>query len=170
MGKESKRAELSESGVSSFILTYKLTAPVFRASPGRDHCPRQKHSSYALPNQVYSVYLGGGSIRSFIVGSLIAPDTCDVDRVLLALFMMKGVGDISESSMSVRRRRYENSQMRKNAIVPAILPTTIPAMAPAVRDFDERGKVEVEVALGAANSVGDKLDREDGVDFESEID
>ncbi len=86
--------------------------------------------------------------------------------------MVKGVG-ISESSTSDCRRRYEHSQMRKSVIAPtnAILPTATPAMAPAVRDFDECGKVEVEVALAAEDSVGDMvLDRGNDVDCGSGVD
>ncbi len=87
--------------------------------------------------------------------------------------MVNGVGNVSESSTSVCSRRYEHSQMRKSVIAPtnAILPTTIPAMAPAVRDFDECGNVEAEVALAAEDSVSDiMLDRENDVDFGSDVD
>ncbi len=87
--------------------------------------------------------------------------------------MVNGVGNVSESSTSVCRRRYEHSQMRKSVIAPtnAILPTAIPAMAPAVRDFDECGKVEAEVALVAVDSVGDiVLDRGNDVDCGSGVD
>lgn len=89
--------------------------------------------------------------------------------------MVKGAGAVSGSNSSVIacRRRCENSQRKKSAIAPtnATIPTTIPAMAPAPRGFDRRGKVEVETALAAADSVRDiVLDREDGVDFKSEVD
>ncbi len=83
--------------------------------------------------------------------------------------IVKGVGNVSESSTSVCRRRYEHSQKRKSVIAPtnAILPTAIPAMAPAVRGFDECGKVEAEaVALAAEDSVSDVLFE---VDWESDV-
>ncbi len=91
----------------------------------------------------------------------------------LSSLMMKGVGDVSESSTSVCRRRYEHSQTRKSVIAPtnAILPTTIPAMAPAVRGFNECGKVEAEVALTAVDSVREiVLDRGNDVDCGSGVD
>lgn len=63
--------------------------------------------------------------------------------------MLKGVGDVSESSMSVCRRRYEHSQRVKRVTAPmnATHPPTIPAMAPAVGNFDECGKVEADSEL-----------------------
>ncbi len=91
----------------------------------------------------------------------------------LTSLMVKGVGTVTESSVSACRRRYENSHMMKSAIAPknAILPMAIPAMAPAVRDLDECGKVEAEVALAAVDSVRDiVLDRGNDVDCGSGVD
>lgn len=109
------------------------------------------------------------------------PALFDIYGVLPSSLMVKGVGDVSEPSTSVCRRRYEQSQRKKSVIAPtnAILPTTIPAMAPTVRDFDECDKVEVEVALVSVDSVRDVIfdwdsdvgrERKSDTDWESEID
>lgn len=51
---------------------------------------------------------------------------------------MKGRRDVAESSTAACRRWYQSSQIRKSMIAPtkAMLPTTIPATAPALREFD----------------------------------
>lgn len=91
------------------------------------------------------------------------------------MYSVKGRADVSECSIAASRRRRLTSQKRDSVIahMNATIPTTIPAMAPVLRDFEELSvcvRVIAEIALAPVESVSViMIDLEVEIDWKSEV-